>query len=390
MKIALVTSKVLKGDGQGRVNYEIARAVLRRGHQVVLVASQIAAELDAHPSVSWVRIPEARLPTRLLRDQIFAWQSFRWLRRHSHQFDVVHVNGFITWAASDVNVAHFVHSSWLRSPVHTARLRRDPYGLYQYLYSVLNARWEKQAFRKARVVVAVSEKIRKELAAIGVPDGQIHVIPNGVDLREFSPGAADREMLGLPVGVPLALFVGEIRTPRKNLDTVLRALVDVPELHLAVAGSVAASPYPSMASQLGLSDRVRFLGYREDASELMRAADLFVFLSRYEAHPLVVLEAMASGLPAITATTAGAAELVDEECGILFDNSEDAEALAVALRSFVQSPENLKSMGRAARAVAEQYSWQRMSESYLRLYEDVVNQKESVQARGTAARHATR
>ena len=62
----------------------------------------------------------------------------------------------------------------------------------------------------------------------------------------------------------------------------------------------------------------------------------------------------------------------------------------MTLRSFVRSPENLKSMGRAARAVAEQYSWQRMSESYLRLYEDVVNQKESVQARGTAARHATR
>jgi glycosyltransferase involved in cell wall biosynthesis len=390
VRIALVTHKVLKGDGQGRVNYEIARAVLRRGHQVVLVASQIAPELDAHPSVSWVRIPVAHWPTELLRNQIFAWHSFRWLRTHSHQFDVVHVNGFITWAASDVNAAHFVHSSWLRSPVHTARLRRDPYGLYQYLYTVLNARWEKQAFRQARVVVAVSEKIRKEVAAIGVPDGQIHVIPNGVDLREFTPGAADREKLGLPVGVPLALFVGEIRTPRKNLDTVLRALADVPELHLAVAGSVAASPYPPMASQLGLSDRVRFLGYREDASELMRAADLFVFLSRYEAHPLVVLEAMASGLPVITATTAGAAELVDEECGILFDNPEDAEALAVALRSFVRSPANLKSMGRAARAVAEQYSWQRMSESYLRLYEDVVNQKESVQASGTAARHATR
>ena len=143
MRIALVTHKVLKGDGQGRVNYEIARAVLRRGHQVFLVASQIAAELDAHPSVSWVRIPVARWPTELLRNQIFAWHSSRWLRRHSHQLDVIHVNGFITWAASDVNAAHFVHSTWLRSPVHTARLRRDFYGGYQWLYTALNARLEK-------------------------------------------------------------------------------------------------------------------------------------------------------------------------------------------------------------------------------------------------------
>jgi hypothetical protein len=68
VKVALVTHKVLKGDGQGRVNYEMARAALRRGHQVALVASQIAAELDAHLSVSWARIPVARWLTELLRN----------------------------------------------------------------------------------------------------------------------------------------------------------------------------------------------------------------------------------------------------------------------------------------------------------------------------------
>jgi hypothetical protein len=48
------------------------------------------------------------------------------IRRYSRQLDVIHVNGFITWATSDVTAAHFVHSTWLRSPVHTARLRRQP------------------------------------------------------------------------------------------------------------------------------------------------------------------------------------------------------------------------------------------------------------------------
>ena len=374
MKIALVNGKVLKGEGQGRVNYEIARAVLRRGHQVVLVASQIAAGLDAHPSVSWVRIPEARLPTELLRGQIFAWQSFRWLRRHGRQLDVIHVNGFVSWAASDVNTAHFVHGTWLRSPDHTARLRRDLYGGYQWLYSALNARLEKWDFRRTKVVVAVSEQIRNELVEIGVPSERVSVIKNGVDLQEFHPGPADRRELGLPEGVPLALFVGEIRTARKNLDTVLNSSVGVPGLHLAVVGSTAGSPYPQMARQLGLSARVHFLGYRRDVSQLMRAADLFVFPSRYEACPLVLLEAMASGLPVVTAVTAGATDLVGAECGIILDDPNEVDTLAGALQRLARHPESRKKMGQASRAIAEQHSWQRMSEQYLELYEQVAVQ----------------
>ncbi len=372
MRIALVTHKVLKGDGQGRVNYEIARAALRRGYQVVLVASQIAPEFNSHPSVLWVRIPVARWPTELLRNQVFAWHSFRWLREHGRQLDLIHVNGFITWAASDVNAAHFVHSTWLRSPVHTARLRRDLYGGYQWLYTALNARLERNAYRRAKVVVAVSEKIRNELVEISVPGERVIVITNGVDLQEFRPGSTDRREPGLPEGVPLALFVGDIRTPRKNLGTILRSLVSVPELHLAVVGATTSSPYPQMARHLGVSARVHFLDYRRDVPRLMRAADLFVFPSRYEAFPLVLLEALASGLPVVTVPTAGAADLVGTECGVVVNDPNDVGAFAVALAGLVQYPEKRKRMGQAARATAEHNSWQRMTEQYLRVYEKIT------------------
>jgi len=339
---------------------------------VVLAASQVAPELNSHPSVSWVHIPVAWWPTDLLRSQIFAWRSFRWLGKHSHQLDVVHANGFITWAASDVNTAHFVHSAWLRSPVHTARLRRDLYGVYQRLYTVLNAYLEKRAYRQAGIIVSHSEKVRNELLDIGVPANKIHYIPVGVDLHEFYPAPADRRELGLPEGVPLALFVGGIRTPLKNLDTILYALVEVPGLHLAVVGATANSPYLKLAGRLGLLSRVHFLGYRRDVPQLMRAAELFVFPSRYESFSLVLLEAMASGLPVVTAATVGAAALVSDECGVVIQDPNDARSLAVALKRLVQSPESRKRMGRAARVVAEQHSWQRMSEQYLQVYEKIV------------------
>jgi len=370
-----VTHKVIKGDGQGRVNYEVAQAALRGGHQVVLVASEIAPELDSHPSASWVRIPVARWPTALLRNQIFAWRSFRWLRKHSHQLDIAHVNGFITWAASDVNTAHFVHDAWVRLRMDNARLHPGFYRAYQWFYFALNTRLERRAYRQAKAVVAVSENIRGELTEIGVPKERICIITNGVDLREFSPGFAEREGLGLPERVPLALFVGDIRVTRKNLDTVLHALVEVPGLHLAVVGSTAGSPYPQLARQLRLSSRVHFLGYRRDVPRLMRAADLFIFPSRYEPFGLVVLEAMASGLPVVTAVTTGAAGLVSAECGIVMDDPNDTGTLVAAFRQLTQNPESRSRMGQAARAVAEQHGWQQMGKQYLQVYERILGHK---------------
>ena len=135
-----------------------------------------------------------------------------------------------------------------------SRNRRDFYGFYQWLFTAFNARWEKQAFQKAQVVVAVSEKVAHELVKIGVPRSRIRVIINGVDLDEFTPGESNRQKLGLPENVTLALFAGDIRTPRKNLDTVLHALVKVPDLHLVVVGHTQNSPFPQLAASLGLSN----------------------------------------------------------------------------------------------------------------------------------------
>ncbi|BAY46978.1 group 1 glycosyl transferase [Scytonema sp. HK-05] len=376
MKLCIVTHKVKKGDGQGRVNYEVAKEAIRRGHHLTLLASEIAPELQQSSQVEWVSIPVNSLPTEFLRNFIFSQKSADWLRKNRSQVDLVKVNGAITKAASDVNAVHFVHSSWLRSPAHISRIRRDLYGFYQWLYTGVNAFWEKRAFQKAQVIVAVSQKVAQELESIGVGRSQIQVIVNGVDLEEFSPGVACRQTLGLPENVTLALFAGDIRTPRKNLDTVLRALVKVPDLHLAVVGSTEGSPFPAMAESLGLNQRVHFLGYRRDIAQLMRAVDLFVFPSRYEACTLVLLEALASGLPVITATATGGAELVTPECGVVLPDSDDTDALADALSSMMSDRTRMQQMGKAARAVAEQHSWSIMAQTYMDLFEELSKNEE--------------
>ncbi len=376
MKLCIVTHKIKKGDGQGRVNYEVANEAIRRGHQLTLLASEVAPELEDNSQVNWIQIPVKGYPTEFVRNFIFAQKSADWLRQNRSDIDLVKVNGAINLAAADVNAVHFVHSSWLRSPVHISRNRRDLYGLYQWLFTAFNARWEKQAFQKAQVVVAVSEKVAQELVNIGVPRSRIRVIVNGVDLEEFAPGESDRQKLGLPENVTLALFAGDIRTPRKNLDTVLHALVKVPDLHLVVVGHTQGSPFPELAASLGLSDRVHFVGFRRDIPEIMRAVDLFIFPSRYEACSLVLLEALSSGLPVITATATGGAELVTPECGIVLPNSDDIDALAMALMPLVSSPALVKQMGKAARSVAERHSWTTMAKTYVDLFEELSKNAE--------------
>ncbi|OXH87979.1 glycosyl transferase, partial [Burkholderia multivorans] len=305
MRIAIVTHVVRHNDGQGRVNYEIARAALAEQCEVTLVASHVAPELLADPRVRWVPVKVGRFwLSNLVRQQVFALKSAWWLRTHRDAYDVLHVNGFISWIKADVNTAHFVHGGWFKSPYYPFALTKGLWSAYQYVYTRVNTALERWAYRRSRAITAVSQKVADEIAALGIDRSKIGVIYNGVDGSAFAGAQADRAAFDLPPDAFLLLFVGDLRTPRKNLGTVLKALTKLPEhVHLAVAGYLPGSPYPDEARALGLGARVHFLGLVKNMPTLMRSADAYVFPSRYEAMSLSLLEAMAAGLPVVTART---------------------------------------------------------------------------------------
>lgn len=373
MHVALVTHNLVRSDGQGRVNLEVAREALRRGHRLLLIATRVDADLAAHPSVAWERVSVAGWPTQLVKNQIFAAKATARLGRHDP--DVVLACGFTCWARTDLNVVHFVHRAWWHSPVHTRYTRGGAYGAYQAAYTGLNIALERTVLAKTREVLAVSHLVADQLVGVAPPGVPVHVVLNGVDTEEFVPGCADRTTLGLPTEGPLALFVGDIKTPLKNLDGVLRVLVEVPGLYLAVAGDMAGSPYPSLAEKLGVADRVVFLGFRSDVAVLFQAVDLFVFPSRYETFSLVVLEAMASGVPVVTAATVGAAELVGDDAGIVISDPDDQEGLRDALRALTSDAGLRNQMGAAGRARAESHTFNAMAGQYLDLLEEMAGRK---------------
>ena len=371
MNIAVVTHNIVKGDGQGRVNYELCRFLTAQGVAVDVIADRVAPEL-VEAGVTWWPVHPGADRVDLLKVWRFRVLADLLLKRIGHRYDVILACGVVLSGPHTINAAHFVHGTWLRSPFHAAKVRPGPHGAYQWLFSALNARWERQTFSQARTVVAVSEMVRQELVAIGVPEGNVQVIVNGVDTDEYHPGRGDRAALGLPGRGVLALFVGDIQSPIKNLDTVLHALAEVPGLHLAVAGALRQSPYPALAERLGVAGRVHFLGFRTDVADLMRAADLFVLPSRRDSCPLVMLEAMASGLPVVTARTVGTADLVAPGGGVVLERPDEVAALAGALRRLTHDAAMRAAMGRAARSVAEAHSWEAMARQYLALIESCV------------------
>ena len=381
MRIALLTHKVDFQDGQGRVNYEIVRAALDRGDEVTVVAEFCSDDIAQHPRGRFMRMRDRPVPTQLLRNLYFARKSARWLRKHRHEFDVIQANGFVTWEPADIVAVHFVHEAWLHNP--SFPFRWGSFSLYQWYQrglTLMNAHYERKAFLSAKQLVAVSRATAEDVARLGVNAGSLRVIYNGVDTSEFHPAMgeepSERSTFELPEGVPLALFVGDIRTPRKNLGVVLRALQMVPGLHVAVAGATEGSPYPDEAQELGLRDRVHFLGKISRIPALMRSCDLFVIPSRYESFGMVVLEALASGLPVILSSKVGAVELVSDVCRVL-DNPDDSGGLAAMMTDLLASPEERDRLAKAGRERAMQVSWSRTAAAYLNVYDEFLAGQES-------------
>ena len=388
MRVAIVTHVVRHNDGQGRVNHEIARAALAAHIGVTLVASHVAPELLEEPGVRWIPVKIGRWwPSNLLRQQVFALKSAWWLRRHRDEYDVLHVNGFISWVPADVNTAHFVHSGWFGSKYYPFGLGKGVWSAYQYVYTGLNAMLERWAYRRSRVITAVSQKVADEIRAIGLtPRNRVDVIYNGVDTRGFAAAHGDRAKFNLPADAFLLLFVGDLRTPRKNLGTVLHALRYLPEhVHIAVAGYLPGSPYPEQARSLGIADRVHFLGLVKEMPVLMHSVDAFVFPSRYEAMSLSLLEAMAAGLPVVTARTAGGAEIITPECGIVLDDPDDPQALADAVARLAGNDDARRAMGVAANELATGFGWARMAAQYIALYRQLAGRREDPRRAGSAA-----
>jgi glycosyltransferase involved in cell wall biosynthesis len=233
--------------------------------------------------------------------------------------------------------------------------------------------------RAAAAYTPVSDDLRRALAAIGGTNPHTVVIPNVVDTELFHPPADPRERTGL-------LNVAAFNEPAKNLSGLLRTvarlratLPPLPGLHLRVAGyGPAEAATHQLAAELGLlaDGTVEFLGKltpAQVAAEMRRAA-VFVLFSNYENLPCVLIEAQASGLPAVATRVSGVPELLPDggTLGLLVPARDEA-ALAAALAQALAAPARFSASAMRARAVAE-FSYPAVGAAYCAVYTRMLRQ----------------
>jgi glycosyltransferase involved in cell wall biosynthesis len=196
--------------------------------------------------------------------------------------------------------------------------------------------------RIATRFVAISEAVReKVIESTGVAPERVVTVRNGIELPPpADPALRERRRaeLGLSDGDPVAICVGRL-SPAKGHPHLLRALAllqgEFPRLTcLLIGDGEERAALESLARELGVADRVRFLGFRSDVAEWLALGDVFVLPSNWEGLPIALLEAMAAGLPAVATRVAGSVEVIRDGNGLLVP-PQDPPALAAALRSLL-------------------------------------------------------
>jgi len=218
----------------------------------------------------------------------------------------------------------------------------------------------------ADAFVAMSRLIAEEFREAGVPHERIAHIPHGVDCQRFAPASADekaelRRRLGLPADAVVAIYTGRLLRG-KGLETLVEAFArqtvsGLSELHLLLVGSGAGQALSveqalwDAVHTAGLEKRVTFTGRVTHVEDYLRASDLFVFPSEFEALGMSLLEATACGLPCIGTRTGGIVDVIEEGASGLLVPPADAEALAEAIRSLVFDADRRRVFGERSRAV---------------------------------------
>jgi UDP-glucose:(heptosyl)LPS alpha-1,3-glucosyltransferase len=339
-------------------------SLLRRlradGHQIRLYASQW--DVAALPGGTQVyRVADRGWP-RFLRPWRFSQACQEALRHGDHDLsigfdkvagvDVLYPQGGLHLAALAHGLAKEHHP--LRRTLARAARAVDPSHLSF-------SRFERHQYLSGRppFVIAISDLVRRHFQDyLGIPRDRVEVLHCAIDPERFA--AADRlsrrdtarRAWRVEAGDVAALFVA-MNYRLKGLVPLLHAVARLPRpsrFRLVVAGDPRTAPYEALARRLGIAEQVRFVGFQADPRDAYFAADLLVHPTFYDPCSLVVLEAMACGLPVVTTRHNGAAELLDPpHDGAVIDDPHDHAALAASLQRLLDPTERQQASKAALR-----------------------------------------
>ncbi len=399
--------------GQGVYTAEVTRELARLGHDVHLIVGPPWPDTD--PAVTVHRVPSYSV-YRLLETSrfffygrnpksffhplnfyelatsragqfsvmsAFSWRAFmKWRElQQRYQFDIVHdvqVLGYGTWMihASGMPVVANIHH-----PLSIDRLNQMRQATrlgWMFRVQMFYPFWMQEfVARRMDRIVTGSRKSRESVQrAFALRDDQITAIHDGVDTNVFRP------MPDVPKKPNMILFVGNSEDRNKGAKFLIEAVKILKDrgvdFHLVFKDRLDAEMAPKLATELGVRDRMTFVGRLpvEELARLYNEAEVLVSPSVYEGFGLPAAEANACGVP-VVATTAGAFPevIADGQTGILVSPGQ-AQPLADAIEALLRDPARRRALGAAGtRRIAEHFSWRVTAEKTVALYDEVLSQR---------------
>lgn len=291
-----------------------------------------------------------------------------------HTVDLIHVPHYVLPPFMPAPTVATVHDliPLLYPPQHRRRLA------LLYLRLMMGS-----TLRRARRVITVSRASKKDLCEVfNVDPSRIHVVHNGVDPALFErPDESRLETIKQRYGLrpPLLIVVGNDK-PHKNVETAVRSFHRAVRRHripgqlVIVGGFSEQGPLGRMAARLGMEERIRFTGWVPDADlvALYHLASVLVHLSLYEGFGLPILEAMAAGLPVITANIGAMREVAAGSARLV--HPLDVHEVADALERVLVDDSMRRRMIEAGRRRANELSWKRSAAETARVYRQVLGE----------------
>ena len=327
----------------------LAQRLQQRGHTVEIAAPHLdrsRAREEIIQGVSVRKLWYPRVPG--LSGVFYCLALALFAVRNGRRYHAVHVH-MVDKAAPIFGLLYRCFSGVLVAKVSGATefdggiLDPQRRGLKRNLF----CRW----LRGLRHIQTISDYTRERLLAVGVPEAQVLMLPNGIDTALF----AAAETLERSTDVVRIAYCGRL-VPEKGLANLLHAVAEVKqqtgvafELLLAGDGPLR-DELQTLANALSLQRQVRFLGQVDDVPGFLRQADMYTQPSQYEGLSNAILEAMSCQLPLVLTRISGSEDLVEQGVNGLLVPYGDVAALANALKEMLQDPSQRQRMGRASRA----------------------------------------
>jgi len=355
-------------SGVGNRVYHLSRELAKKGHEVHVITKQ-GEYIDNEVNAYYVQIPKHILkipPVPLPQVSIFNLLAYKKFEEIKHKikpdlidFQHIHISPFVNMMKEKDNLVITCHGT----EIGLFNLERN----YLGFINLINSKFEKDIFRKSKIVIAVSDYVKLEIINYyNLQSNKIITIHNGIDLDEFN----NIRKIGLKdkLGVSnIIIFLGGF-SKRKGIRILIKALAEIKEkdwvLIIIGSGDLKSKKEINNLSYF-LKIKNKILNFSNVSRELLKSllfeADIFVHPSLYEPFGIAILEAMAMGKVIIASRTGGIPEVL-ANAGILIKPS--SEELRKALELLISDTELRKKYTKLAKERVKIFDWSRIAEKY--------------------------